>query len=153
VTITLPKQLRDLVELGPLTYVSTTNADGSPHVTAIWIGLDGDDLISTHMRFNAKLRNMRLDPRVVLSFAPPQRPGDWMSPHAIIHANRHHRTPWRDWATTDTTCQGLRRTRCRVPGPISDRVHSAVLDRPDRRRGPMGQRRQLTVDLRMLRAD
>ena len=82
----MPEELKDLVESGPLTYVSTINVDGSPHVTAIWIGFDGDDLIGTHMRYNAKLRNMQRDPRVVLSFAPPQRPGDWMSPHAIIHA-------------------------------------------------------------------
>jgi PPOX class probable F420-dependent enzyme len=86
VTAALTQELRALVESGPLTYVSTINADGSPQVTAIWIGLDGDSLISTHMRFNVKLRNMQRDPRVVLSFAPPQRTGDWMSPHAIIHA-------------------------------------------------------------------
>jgi PPOX class probable F420-dependent enzyme len=86
VTAALPQELRELVESGPLTYVSTVNADGSPQVTAIWIGLDGDSLISTHMRFNAKLRNMQRDPRVVLAFAPPQRTGDWMSRHAIIHA-------------------------------------------------------------------
>jgi PPOX class probable F420-dependent enzyme len=86
VTTALPDELRDLVESGPLTYVSTTNADGSPQVTAIWIGLDDGTLISTHMRFNAKLRNMERDPRVVLTFAPPQQRGDWMSPHAVIHA-------------------------------------------------------------------
>jgi PPOX class probable F420-dependent enzyme len=86
VTAELPQELRDLVESGPLTYVSTINADGSPQVTAIWIGFDGDNLISTHMRFNAKLRNMQRDPRVVLSFAPHQQPGDWMSPHAIVYA-------------------------------------------------------------------
>ena len=85
-TAALSEELRELVESGPLTYVSTINADGSPQVTAIWIGFDGDDLISTHMRYNTKLRNMRRDPRVVLSFAPPRRPGDWMSPYAIIHA-------------------------------------------------------------------
>jgi PPOX class probable F420-dependent enzyme len=82
----LPEELRDLIESGPLTYVSTTNVDGSPQVTAIWIGLDDNTIISTHMRFNAKLRNMQRDPRVVLTFAPPQRRGDWMSPHAVIHA-------------------------------------------------------------------
>jgi PPOX class probable F420-dependent enzyme len=82
----MPEALRDLVESGPLTYVSTTNADGSPQVTAIWIGLDGNTLVSTHMRYNLKLRNMERDPRVVLSFAPPQRPGDWMSPHAVLYA-------------------------------------------------------------------
>jgi PPOX class probable F420-dependent enzyme len=86
VTVGVPEELRALVESGPLTYVTTLNADGSPQVTAIWIGFDGDDLISTHMRYNAKLRNMQRDPRVVLAFAPPQRPGDWMSPHAIIRA-------------------------------------------------------------------
>jgi PPOX class probable F420-dependent enzyme len=86
VTATLPRELRDLIESGPLTYLSTINADGSPQVTAIWIGLDGDSIISTHMRFNVKLRNMQRDPRVVLSFAPAQQPGDWMGPYAIIHA-------------------------------------------------------------------
>ena len=74
VTTELSEELRTLIESGPLTYISTTNADGSPHVTAIWIGLDGDTIISTHMRFNAKLRNMQRDPRVVLAFAPPQVP-------------------------------------------------------------------------------
>ena len=82
----LSEELRELVESGPLTYIATINADGSPQVTAIWIGLDGGGLLSTHMRFNAKLRNMQRDSRVVLSFAPPQRAGDWMSPHAIIQA-------------------------------------------------------------------
>lgn len=85
-TVSVPEELRDLVESGPLTYVTTRNADGSPQVTAIWIGFEGDELISTHMRYNAKLRNMQRDPRVVLAFGPPQQPGDWMSPHAIIHA-------------------------------------------------------------------
>jgi hypothetical protein len=59
---------------GPLTNLSTINADGSPQVNAIWIGFDGDNLISTHTRFNAQLRNMQSDPRLVLSFAPAQRP-------------------------------------------------------------------------------
>lgn len=85
-TVVLPEELRDLIESGPLTYISTVNANGSPQVTAIWIGIEGDTLISTHMRYNAKLRNMQRDPRVVLSFGPPQQPGDWMSPHAIIYA-------------------------------------------------------------------
>jgi len=82
----LPTELRDLVESGPLTYLSTTNADGSPQVTMIWIGIDDGDLVSTHMRFNAKLRNIERNPHVALSFAPPAVPGDWLSPHAVVHA-------------------------------------------------------------------
>ena len=45
-----------------MAHLSTMNPDGSPHVTVIWIGLDGDDLVSTHMRDNIKLRNIRRDP-------------------------------------------------------------------------------------------
>jgi PPOX class probable F420-dependent enzyme len=86
VTADMPAEVRDLIESGPLTYLSTTKADGGPHVTAIWIGLDGDTIVSTHMRFNAKLRNIQRDPRVVLTFAPPQQLGDWMGPHAVIYA-------------------------------------------------------------------
>ncbi len=56
-------------------------------------------------------------------------------------------------ATADTTREGLRRTRCRVPEPISDRVHRAVLNRPDRRRGSLDRGCQLTVGPPMLRAD
>src|SRR4051812_24048559 len=82
----LTPELRDLIESGPLTYLATTNSDGSPQVTMIWIGLDGDTLVSGHMRNNKKLDNIRRDPRVVLSFAPRQEPGDWMSPYASVRA-------------------------------------------------------------------
>ena len=53
---TLPPELRELIESGPMVHLSTVNPDGSPHVTVIWIGLDGGDLVSTHMRDNIKLR-------------------------------------------------------------------------------------------------
>lgn len=84
--VPLPQELRDLVESGPLAYLSTTNPDGSPQVTMIWIGLEGDNLVSAHMRYNLKLRNIQRDPRVVLCFAPPPEAGQWMSPYAAVHA-------------------------------------------------------------------
>jgi PPOX class probable F420-dependent enzyme len=94
----LPRELRDLIESGPLTYLSTTNSDGSPQVTMIWIGLEGDDLISVHARENAKLRNIRRDPRVALSFGPSPVPGDWLSPYAVIYATATVELSTRAWA-------------------------------------------------------
>jgi PPOX class probable F420-dependent enzyme len=67
-------------------HLSTINPDGSPQVTVIWVGLDGDDLVSTHMRDNVKLRNIRRDPRVALSFDGPREPGVWISPYAVLYA-------------------------------------------------------------------
>src|ERR1700679_3475562 len=82
----LPLELRELIESGPMVHLSTINPDGSPQVTVIWVGLDGDDLVSTHMRDNVKLRNIRRDPRVTLSFDVPREPEVWINPYAVISA-------------------------------------------------------------------
>ena len=82
----LSRELRDLIESGPMAHLSTINADGSPQVTVIWIGLDGDDLVSGHMSRHVKLRNIERDPRVVLSFAAQREPGVFMNPYAVVRA-------------------------------------------------------------------
>jgi len=68
----LPGELRQLIESGPLVHLSTVSPDGSPQVSVIWVGLDGDDLVSGHMSRYAKVRNIERDPRVVLSFTAPR---------------------------------------------------------------------------------
>ena len=82
----LPPELRDLIDSGPLAHLSTINADGSPQVTVIWIERDGDDLLSGHMQWYAKLRNIERDPRVVLSFDAPREPGVFLNPYAVLRA-------------------------------------------------------------------
>lgn len=81
-----PRELRDLIVSGPMAHLSTINADGSPQVTVIWIGLDGDDLVSGHMSWQAKLRNIERDPRVVLSFDAPRVPGVFLNEYAVLRA-------------------------------------------------------------------
>jgi PPOX class probable F420-dependent enzyme len=82
----LPDQLRDLIETGPLAHLSTINEDGSPQVTVIWIGLDGDEIVSGHMSHHRKLRNIERDPRVVLSFLGPREHAAVLSPYAVLRA-------------------------------------------------------------------
>ncbi|MYT28256.1 MULTISPECIES: PPOX class F420-dependent oxidoreductase [unclassified Streptomyces] len=82
----LPPELRDLIASGPMAHLSTINADGSPQVTVIWIGLEGDDLVSGHMSRHVKLRNIERDPRVVISFDAPRKPGVFLNPYAVLRA-------------------------------------------------------------------
>src|SRR5947199_10137618 len=82
----LPQELRDLIESGPMAHLSTINPDGAPQVSVIWIGLDGDDLVSAHMGRWVKLRNIERDPGVVLSFDAPRTAGVFLNPYAVVRA-------------------------------------------------------------------
>ncbi len=82
----LPPELRELIEVGPMAHLATINADGSPQVTVIWIGVDGAEVVSGHMRHHLKLRNIERDPRVVLSFDAPRDHRALLNPYAVLHA-------------------------------------------------------------------
>jgi PPOX class probable F420-dependent enzyme len=80
----LPAELRELIESGPMAHLATINPDGSPQVTVIWIGLDGDDIVSGHLDRRKKLTNIERDPRFVLSFDAPRAPGVLLNPYAVL---------------------------------------------------------------------
>src|SRR5688572_9580111 len=83
----LPVGLRTHIASRQLAHLSTINADGSPQVSVVWLGIDGDDLVTAHMRRDQlKLRNIERDPRVVLSFEAPREPGVFLAHHAVIRA-------------------------------------------------------------------
>ena len=57
-----------MIESGRLAHLVTLNSDGSPQVSCVWVGLDGDEIVSGHLvPTQQKLRNVRRDPRVSLS--------------------------------------------------------------------------------------
>ena len=78
--------LHDLVATGPLCHLTTLNPDGSPQVTVVWVGADGDELVTAHLPHNQKVRNMERDPRVVLSFLGPYEEGAFLQPYAVVRA-------------------------------------------------------------------
>ncbi len=64
----LPPSARTVLTSGRLAHLVTVNEDGSPQVTCIWVGLDGDTIVSAHLSAaQRKLANVRRDPRVALS--------------------------------------------------------------------------------------
>ena len=72
-------------------------------MSVIWLGLDGEDLVTAHMRRNQlKLRNIDRDPRVVLSFLAPPEPGVFLAQHAVIQARATIEGPSEDaWELLD----------------------------------------------------
>jgi PPOX class probable F420-dependent enzyme len=67
VPIQLPETARDLLESDAVAYLATLDEDGSPQVTAAWVGLDGDEIVIGTLPEQRKLSNVRRDPRVALT--------------------------------------------------------------------------------------
>ena len=63
---------RELLASDAVAHLVTVNPDGSPQVSMVWVGLDGDEIVSGHMRRTQKVRNIARDPRVVLSIQTDQ---------------------------------------------------------------------------------
>lgn len=63
----IPESVRKLIESGPYGHLTTLNADGSPQVSVVWVGIENDELVLGHMGAWQKVKNIRRDPRVVLS--------------------------------------------------------------------------------------
>jgi PPOX class probable F420-dependent enzyme len=54
--------------------LATVRSDGRPHVAPVWFDLDGNDLIFMTGRETVKGRNIRRDPRVMLSIDDERPP-------------------------------------------------------------------------------
>ncbi len=67
--MTLPESAKDLIRSGALGHLSTIGRNGAPQVTGVWVAVDGDDLLTAHLNPELqKLKNVRRDPRVTVSF-------------------------------------------------------------------------------------
>lgn len=77
---------RRLIESGALGHLVTLNADGSPQVTVVWVGLDGDRLVTAHLDTGQrKVRNLRRDPRVAVSFEGTASNGIGLREYLVVH--------------------------------------------------------------------
>lgn len=77
---------RRVIESGALAHLVTVNEDGSPQLAVVWVGLDGDELVSGHLDGRQKkLHNIRRDPRVALSFEAAGDNGIGMRNYLVVH--------------------------------------------------------------------
>jgi len=81
----LPESARAVIESGSLAHLVTLNADGSPQVTCIWVGLEGEEIVSGHLGDQRKLCNVVRDPRVAFSIEGTvvQPPG--LRQYLVVH--------------------------------------------------------------------
>lgn len=59
--------VRQALTAGHLAHLVTLNKDGSPQVSIVWVGLDGDEIVCAHFNLYQKLKNIQRDARVAIS--------------------------------------------------------------------------------------
>jgi PPOX class probable F420-dependent enzyme len=64
----IPNSAKKVLDSAALAHLVTLNSDGSPQVTCAWVGVEDDEIVLATLFDQRKLRNMRRDPRVTLSF-------------------------------------------------------------------------------------
>jgi PPOX class probable F420-dependent enzyme len=108
----IPQTVREVIEKGPLAHLTTLNPNGSPQVTVVWVGIEGEEFVMGHLAMHQKVKNIRRDPRVALSLLGLQ----YDARDAAIRGDLRH-------------CAGDRRWRSAVaaaPGPDLPRAGGGI---------------------------
>lgn len=103
--MSLDPNLRDLLDGTPIAHVATVLPDGAPHSVPMWIGVHGEHVVIMTGPRSQKACNLRRDPRVAISLAPPDDPCISLSCFAGrssggLMARRHGRSSMRSRTST-----------------------------------------------------
>ncbi len=82
----LPDSAKEIIRGGALGHLVTLGADGRPQVTCVWVGIEGDDLLTAHLNpSQRKVENVRRDPRVSISFEGSEVRPPGMQEYVVVH--------------------------------------------------------------------
>lgn len=83
----LHPELKAAIDRGVHGHLVTLNSDGSPQVTIIWLGRDGDEVLVAHLGDGKKMANIERDPRVVVSFIADGANAIGLHNYAVLHGH------------------------------------------------------------------
>jgi PPOX class probable F420-dependent enzyme len=81
----LPDSARRVLESPALAHLVTLEPDGRPQISLVWVGLDGDEIVSAHLSLHRKIRNVLRDPRVALSVEADTTNERGLREYVVIH--------------------------------------------------------------------
>ena len=81
----IPDDARALLESDALAHLVTVNDDGSPQVSCVWVGMEGDEIAFASLGPRRKLDNIRRDDRVTLSLEGTRMSGMGLKEYLVVH--------------------------------------------------------------------
>lgn len=85
----IPDSVRNLIATAPLAHLTTLNPDGSPQVTVVWVGIQDDEFVVGHMSNFQKIKNIKKDPRVVLSMLGHGKNDFGLQEYLVVYGNAY----------------------------------------------------------------
>ena len=79
--IKLPESVKKVLQDKAYGHVMTFNAGGRPQVTMVWVDVEGDEVLFNTADGRLKPRNLRADPRVIISVQDRNEPQSYMVVH------------------------------------------------------------------------
>ncbi len=77
--------LRTAIEAAPIAHVVTLGRDGTPQASLAWIGFEGDEVVIGTLFDQPKLRNLRRDPRILISFETGSLNAMGLDAYFVLH--------------------------------------------------------------------
>jgi PPOX class probable F420-dependent enzyme len=77
-TTTLPDDAAKLLDRPEFATVATLEPDGRPHLSVVWVGRDGDDILFSTIQGRRKTSNLQRDPRVTVLVYPHDDPYSYL---------------------------------------------------------------------------
>jgi PPOX class probable F420-dependent enzyme len=85
----LPDSAKRVLESAALAHLVTLNGDGSPQLSCVWVGLDGDEIVSGHLPRNQKVKNVEREPRVAISIEGTGVSESGLREYLVIRGSAH----------------------------------------------------------------
>ncbi len=82
---TIPTPAQALLGSDAVAHVWTRNTDGSGQVSTVWVLVRDDEILFGTDSASAKARNLRRDPKVILSVEDTERNERGFQRHLVIH--------------------------------------------------------------------
>lgn len=80
----LTDRTRRFLEAANFASIATAMADGAPHVSTVWVDVDGDDVLVNTAEGRVKTENVRRDPRVAISLFDQDDPYEQVVVHGRV---------------------------------------------------------------------
>lgn len=81
----IPRPVVDLLATSPLGHLVTINADGSPQVSVVWVGVEDGELVVASIGVRQKITNVLRDPRVAVSFETDRSNEIGLREYLVVH--------------------------------------------------------------------